>query len=168
MLRRNYMTNQNQQPPATPRPSFGFELELPQLPSIPPEENPAVKALEKMMEILNAATNGSDQELNEAVTRLHPAPPGNWRSGWSSCNATAPGSAWSLVTSRRRSARRKCPAPPPGSRAPLPREPGPTRQPPEPTGNFKSPNSNPRRETHHALPLLRRNQGPIRSDHHAQ
>ena len=66
------MTNQNQQPPATPRPSFGFELELPQLPSIPPEENPAVKALEKMMEILNAATNGSDQELNEAVTRLHP------------------------------------------------------------------------------------------------
>ena len=66
------MTNQNQKPPATPWPSFGFELELPQLPGIPPEENPAVKALEKMMEILNAATNGSDQELNEALTRIHP------------------------------------------------------------------------------------------------
>ena len=66
------MTNQNQQPQATPRPSFGFELELPQLPGIPPEENPAGKALEKMMEILNAANNGSDQELNEALTQLHP------------------------------------------------------------------------------------------------
>ena len=66
------MTNQNQQPPATPQPSFGFEMELPQLPGIPPEENPAVKALEKMMELLNATTNGSDQELDEAVTRLHP------------------------------------------------------------------------------------------------
>ena len=63
------MTNQNQQ---TPRPSFGFELELPQLPGIPPEENPAVKAVEKMMEILNATTNGSDQELNEVLTQLHP------------------------------------------------------------------------------------------------
>ena len=71
-LRRNYMTNQNQQPPETPRPSFGFELELPQLPGIPPEENPAVKVIEKTVEILNAATNGSDQELDEAVTRLHP------------------------------------------------------------------------------------------------
>ena len=71
------MTNQNQQSPETPRPSFGFELELPQLPGIPPEENPpeenpAGKALEKMMEILNATNNGSDQELNEALTQLHP------------------------------------------------------------------------------------------------
>ena len=33
---------------------------------------------------------------------------------------------------------------------PLPREPRPTHQPPEPTGTL-----NPRRETHHALPLLR-------------
>ena len=70
------MTNQNQQPPATPRPSFGFELELPPPPGIPPEENPAVKVPEKTIaktvEILNATTNGSDQELDEAVTRLHP------------------------------------------------------------------------------------------------
>ena len=31
-----------------------------------------MKALEKMVELLNATTNGSDQELYEAVTRLHP------------------------------------------------------------------------------------------------
>ena len=70
------MTNQNQQSPETPRPSFGFELELSPPPGIPPEENPAVKVPEKtiakMVEILNAATNGSDQELDEAVARLHP------------------------------------------------------------------------------------------------
>ena len=70
------MTNQNQQPPATPRPSFGFELELSPPPGIPPEENPAVKVPEKTIaktvEILNATTNGSGQELDEAVTRLHP------------------------------------------------------------------------------------------------
>ena len=51
------MTNQN--------------LETP-LPGIPPEENPAGKVLEKTVEILNATTNGSDQELDEAVTQLHP------------------------------------------------------------------------------------------------
>ena len=70
------MTNQNQQSPETPRPSFGFELELSPPPGIPPEENPAVKVPEKTIaktvEILNAATNGSDQELYEAVARLHP------------------------------------------------------------------------------------------------
>ena len=51
-------------------------MELSPPPSIPPEKNPAVKVPEKTIaktvEILNAATNGSDQELDEAVTRLHP------------------------------------------------------------------------------------------------
>ena len=66
------MTNQNQQPPATPPRSFGFELELPQPPGIPPEENPAGKVMQKTIKILNATTNGSDQELDEAVIQIHP------------------------------------------------------------------------------------------------
>ena len=94
-----------------------------------------MKVIEKTVEILNAATNGSDQELDEAVTRLHPR--AKEMAEWLEFMQTAPGSAWSRVASRRRSARRK------GSATPLPREPSPNHQPLNRQGIL-----NPRRETH--------------------
>ena len=52
-------------------PSFGFELQLTSSPGADGND-PQADAVRKAINILNAASNGSDQDLYTAAARIHP------------------------------------------------------------------------------------------------
>ena len=52
-------------------PSFSFELQLTSSPS-PDGNDPQAHAVRTAIDILNAASNGSDQDLYTAAARVHP------------------------------------------------------------------------------------------------
>lgn len=54
-------------------PSFSFELQLTSSPSPDPDGNdPQANAIRTAIDILNAASNGSDQDLYTAAAQVHP------------------------------------------------------------------------------------------------